>query len=363
MGISRFCALNAISGVQTSFNVKHLPEVFCLIFTCVLFRLGYGSYMRSLMNDWCPQETTSGVLCFGHQRFSAWERKRCALWWLLVWDTGRKHSSFFKGKDPKLRWQDQTWPSWSDDGGVGSVSGRNNLTLLEHFTSNTQPEQQQECFISLLCTCVQSSAIKLSLPLPTSPHTHHRLSSPLGATKRLVNCVCFVGIYSMKCTWCRAGRNIQLSPAFSTLGSEAVLRHDIMRQTDACNRQPPMTAFHRSHHYKCLSHYLSFGLLQLSFHEFKLSVRATAHTGRLRSTRLNGVKWCEVEVLCHREAETWRDLSQVKCFPSQSSSEVSVRAYRCQTIIRLPSAFSIPALSSQPDQCDDSYQLTVFTRT
>lgn len=42
-----------------------------------------------------------------------------------------------------------------DDGKIDGVSWRNNLTLLELFTSG-------EGFISLACTCAQNSGIKVS---------------------------------------------------------------------------------------------------------------------------------------------------------------------------------------------------------
>lgn len=43
MGISHFCALPSVSGVQTSFNAEYLPEVFASALPVHCLSNGYGS--------------------------------------------------------------------------------------------------------------------------------------------------------------------------------------------------------------------------------------------------------------------------------------------------------------------------------
>lgn len=100
---------------------------------------------------------------------------------------------------------------------------------------------------------------------------------------------------------------------FPLLGTTAVSkprRHDIMRQTDACNRQHLVTAFHLSHHAKCLSHYLSFGLLRLNFSW----IQALGTTGRAQEGRVRSIFRSRVMRMCCAAVRRSQGESEAKCF-------------------------------------------------
>lgn len=120
----------------------------------------------------------------------------------------------------------------------------------------------------VLFHCPVPALRALPSQFPYFHQRHRKFSSPLGTTK----CLCAP---HMLCgnTFRRNALDSVLagnpeSPSFFHAGDHSCVephRHDIMRQTDARNRQPSMTVFHLSHHFKGLSLYLSFGLLQLNY--------------------------------------------------------------------------------------------------
>lgn len=92
------------------------------------------------------------------------------------------------------------------------------------------------------------------------------------------------------------------------------------------------------------------------FLEFKLSARPAEHR-RVVFEAFSGVEWrgCAVPLWGSR-----RESQRLNVFPSYSEAfgEGNVTSRRsCHCHQR----FSMPALLSKPDQCDDSRRLTVFT--
>lgn len=158
--------------------------------------------------------------------------RSCTLLWLFTCDAGMDRP--LKENNFKLRWQDQTWPNRSDDRGIDWVSCRNNWTLLEHFTSNTQPGQHSsggKSFISPPCTCT----LPLQFPyFHQHHHTHHRFSSPFCTTKCLcVYMLCENTFSHNVLDSVLAGYPV--SPSFFRAGDDSRVephRHDIT--TDEC---------------------------------------------------------------------------------------------------------------------------------
>ena len=102
-----------------------------------------------------------------HQRFCAAEPQDVFfIMAVYVW-----YRKAFKERDFKRSWQDQIRPNRSDDGGIDWVSCRNNLTLLEHFTSSTRPGQRSaRGGFSFTGLYLRSELCHHSFPTPTPPH-------------------------------------------------------------------------------------------------------------------------------------------------------------------------------------------------
>ena len=207
----------------------------------------------------------------------------------------------FKERDFKRSWQDQIRPNRSDDGGIDWVSCRNNLTLLEHFTSSTRPGQRSaRGGFSFTGLYLRSELCHHSFPTPTPPHATGsvHLWAPQNA---FVHCVYFSRSVG------RISRKSRLFFFFPLLGTTAVSnprRHDIMRQTDACNRQHLVTAFHLSHHAKVSFTLPEFWITATQFFlEFRLSARR-AECRRVVIEVCSGVERWDVQ--CHSEAVAGR---------------------------------------------------------
>lgn len=129
-------------------------------------------------------------------------------------------------------------------------------------------------------------------------HTCHKLILASGTTKWL--CVVY-----MLCgnTFSHNAYNSVLErspggPSIFRAGEHSHVelhRHDIMGQTDACNRQPFVTTFHLSHQVKCLSSRLSFLISAPHFLGVELSAPATEQEGGWCSKHFRHVwmEWCD----------------------------------------------------------------------
>ena len=169
----------------------------------------------------------------------------------------------FKERDFKRSWQDQIRPNWSDDGGIDWVSCRNNLTLLEHFTSSTRPGQRSaRGGFSFTGLYLRSELCHHSFPTPTPPHATGsvHLWAPQNA---FVHCVYFSRSVG------RISRKSRLFFFFFHCWGPRPCQ--TLADMTSCDRRMRVTGNTWWQHFtsviklKCLSHYLSFGLLQLNF--------------------------------------------------------------------------------------------------
>lgn len=238
---------------------KPLPQL-CL---CVV-QAGFWCCWRSLMSNqrpprdnlWCTLLQSLKILCS--------RTRRCKLLWLFTCDTGMyrgKKQQSFKENDFKQRWQAQTWPNRRGDRGIDWVSCRNNLTLLEHFTSNIWPGHSRgEFYFTALYLCSELCHHTFQTSTHTTTTTHTTGSVHLWALQNaFVHCIWYMGI---NCTWLSAGSKSQLFPCWGQQPCWTLQTWHHLN--DGYNSQTLMTAFHLSHHVKCLSHYLSFRLLKSS---------------------------------------------------------------------------------------------------
>lgn len=158
-------------------------------------------------------------------------------------------------------------PTRATAGDVGRVSSRNNFTLLEHFTSNAQSRQRfswEEFYFTDLYLC--SERCHHSFP---ASNQHPTGSFHLWAPQNtFVHCTRFVLTLS---------RNA-LDSELAGCSTCPVFFQVALNSTDmtSCNRRMHVTgkldeSTSLRHHFNCLSHYLSFGLLQLNL--FKWSRR------------------------------------------------------------------------------------------
>lgn len=129
--ISVRCLLFQVFKQVLMWNIsqKPLPQL-CL---CIV-EAGLWFHWRSLMSNTCPSTDNLWSSIVQSSKFLCFRRKRCKI-------TMAVRKQPIKTNNLKVRVAGSNVTNRCDDGKIDGVSWRNNLTLLELFTSNTWPGQ------------------------------------------------------------------------------------------------------------------------------------------------------------------------------------------------------------------------------
>lgn len=129
--ISMRCLLFQVFKQVLIWNIsqKPLPQLcLCIVEAGLWFR------WRSLMSNMCPSTDNLWSSIVQSSKFLCFRRKRCKI-------TMAVRKQPIKTNNLKVRVAGSNVTNRCDDGKIDGVSWRNNLTLLELFTSNTWPGQ------------------------------------------------------------------------------------------------------------------------------------------------------------------------------------------------------------------------------